>query len=54
MRLRFGLLNVLLTGLLLNAGVSVAPADVGVGAKPLAGAEVILDGSRAMLDAKWM
>ena len=26
---------------------------VGVGAKPIAGAEVILDGSRQMLDAKW-
>lgn len=28
-------------------------ADVGVGAKPLEGAEMLLDGSRAMLDAKW-
>lgn len=28
-------------------------ADVGVGAKPVAGAEVILDGSRKMLDEKW-
>ena len=28
-------------------------AEVGVGAKPLPGAELILDGSRAMLDAKW-
>ena len=28
-------------------------ADVGVGAKPLPGAEVILDGTRATLDAKW-
>ena len=31
-----------------------ALADTGVGAKPLAGAEVILDGSRAMLDEKWI
>ncbi|MDX1925988.1 MAG: DUF1080 domain-containing protein [Pirellulaceae bacterium] len=30
-----------------------AHADVGVGAKPLNGAEVILDGSREMLDSKW-
>ncbi len=30
-----------------------ASADVGVGAKPIEGAEVILDGSRAMLDEKW-
>lgn len=28
-------------------------ADVGVGAKPLPGAEVIIDGSRKMLDGKW-
>jgi hypothetical protein len=28
-------------------------AGVGVGAKPVAGAEVVLDGSRAMLDEKW-
>ena len=29
-------------------------ADTGVGAKPLPGAEVIIDGSRAMLDEKWI
>lgn len=29
-------------------------AGVGVGAAPLAGAEVIIDGSRKMLDEKWM
>lgn len=28
-------------------------ADVGVGAKPIQGAEVIFDGSREMLDEKW-
>lgn len=33
--------------------VNTATADVGVGAKPLSGAEVIIDGSREMLDAKW-
>ncbi|APZ96109.1 3-keto-disaccharide hydrolase [Fuerstiella marisgermanici] len=32
---------------------TVATADVGVGAKPLPGAEVIIDGSREMLDQKW-
>jgi len=32
---------------------NVARAEVGVGAKPIAGAEVILDGSREMLDEKW-
>ncbi len=30
-----------------------APEGVGVGAKPIAGAETIFDGSRAMLDDKW-
>lgn len=29
------------------------PSDIGVGAKAITGAEVILDGSRAMLDDKW-
>lgn len=35
--------------------VTVLAADphVGVGAKPIPGAELILDGSRSMLDAKW-
>ena len=36
--------------------LSLAPlafADVGVNAKPLPGADVIIDGSRAMLDEKW-
>ena len=31
----------------------VQAAEVGVGAKPIQGAEVIFDGSRAMLDSKW-
>jgi hypothetical protein len=30
-----------------------ASAEVGLGAKPLDGADVIIDGSRAMLDEKW-
>ena len=30
-----------------------ADKNIGVGAKPISGAEVILDGSREMLDAKW-
>lgn len=33
--------------------VTFTRADVGVGAKAVEGAEVILDGSREMLDAKW-
>jgi hypothetical protein len=36
-----------------SAAASIASANVGVGAEPLPGAEMILDGSRAMLDAKW-
>ena len=34
--------------------VASAGAAVGVGAPPVAGAEVILNGSRQMLDAKWI
>jgi hypothetical protein len=30
-----------------------ADAGIGVGAKPIAGAEVVFDGTRAMLDAQW-
>ncbi len=39
---------------LLLASVGVAHADVGVGAMPIEGAETIIDGSREMLDAKWI
>ena len=37
----------------LLTALSSLRADVGVGAKPLAGAEVLFDGTREMLDAKW-
>jgi len=44
----------LLCAALLAAVCSIpALAAVGIGAKPLAGAEVIIDGSRELLDAKW-
>jgi len=33
--------------------VEAADRHIGVGAKPVAGAEIILDGSRSMLDDKW-
>ncbi|MFM7213954.1 MAG: family 16 glycoside hydrolase, partial [Verrucomicrobiota bacterium] len=33
--------------------VQGADAGIGVGAKPIPGAEVVFDGSRHMLDAKW-
>ncbi len=46
-------LNRLLLAPLVAACAPPAFADVGVNAKPLAGAEVILDGSRGMLDDKW-
>ena len=39
--------------LLLSVASASAAETTGVGAKPIAGAEVIFDGSREMLDAKW-
>ncbi|MCX8240037.1 MAG: DUF1080 domain-containing protein [Akkermansiaceae bacterium] len=46
------------TLILIAASIAIATADenkkhLGVGAKPEAGAEVIMDGSRKMLDEKW-
>ena len=43
----------LLLASLIATFTPLARADVGVNAKPLAGAEVIIDGSRALLDEKW-
>ena len=43
-----------LTTPLIIAVSSPLIAEVGVGAKPLSNAEVILDGSRGMLDEKWI
>ncbi len=34
--------------------ITSARAGTGVGAKPVEGAEVVMDGSKEMLDAKWM
>ena len=47
--------KLLLTLLLPLCATSFAaePAEIGVGAKPIAGAEMIIDGSRQMLDDKW-
>lgn len=42
----------ILAGAVLGGAVS-AGAAIGVGAHPLPGAEVIIDGSRQMLDGKW-
>jgi len=44
----------LLPLLLLAASLTTARADIGLGAKPLPGAEVIIDGTRKMLDEKWI
>jgi hypothetical protein len=45
--------NTLVAALTLITTAFAAPDGVGVGAKPIAGAEVVFDGSRAMLDDKW-
>jgi len=37
----------------LSAADPVTRADLGVGARPVEGAELVLDGTRAMLDEKW-
>lgn len=44
-----------LPSILLATALSVAAADqnLGVGAKPAPGAELLLDGSRSLLDAQW-
>jgi len=53
--MRFSEFNWLaLTTLLIAAGSTPLIAEIGVGAKPLTNAEVILDGSRGMLDEKWI
>ena len=44
---------VLVGAILFASFPSPAPAEVGVGAKPIEGAEQIFDGSRQMLDGKW-
>src|SRR5215208_944391 len=45
------MINRIVVTLLLT--VLVLRAEVGIGAKPLPGAEVIIDGSRKTLDEKW-
>ncbi|MCW5555670.1 MAG: DUF1080 domain-containing protein [Verrucomicrobiae bacterium] len=47
------LLPLTLAGLASCFTASAADASLGVGAKPISGAEAILDGSREMLNAKW-
>ncbi len=42
-----------LIALMMLSGLGCLQAGVGVGAKPVDGAEVIFDGTREMLDAKW-
>ena len=43
----------LILAILLTSAMTAAHADVGLGTKPIDGAEVIFDGSRKMLDEKW-
>ena len=50
--LRFNLSLFLSTFIAASSALAADP-HIGVGAKPLAGAEVLLDGSRKMLDEKW-
>ncbi|MBL4886290.1 MAG: DUF1080 domain-containing protein [Planctomycetaceae bacterium] len=45
--------QLILLGVTLMTPLTAARAEVGVGAGPTAGAEVIFDGSRKMLDSKW-
>jgi hypothetical protein len=44
----------LLVPLVFALAAQAADPNVGVGAKPVPGAEVIIDGTREMLDAKWI
>jgi hypothetical protein len=45
--------RLLLGSAILATLISSVRAEIGVGAKPLPGAEVIIDGTRETLDAKW-
>ncbi|MEJ7592414.1 MAG: hypothetical protein WKF77_12760 [Planctomycetaceae bacterium] len=47
---------ILFTAVLIFIHTAALPAraDVGVGAKPIEGAEMLIDGSREMLDEKWI
>src|SRR6185436_6164586 len=47
------LVPVLLAFLTASLHARAADKTIGVGAKPVAGAEVLIDGSRAMVDQKW-
>jgi hypothetical protein len=45
--------SLLVATVAIGAFDSVSRGEVGVGSKPLSGAETIIDGTREMLDAKW-
>ena len=49
-----GFQRIVLTTLLSMCALSPLSAEVGVGAKPLPNAEVILDGTRELLDKNWI
>src|SRR4051812_19019748 len=48
------LATLLLLACTVFAATSAFASNVGVGAKPIEGAEVIIDGTRQMLDDKWI
>jgi 3-keto-disaccharide hydrolase len=52
-RQRFSLVTSPLAFLLIPLSGTAAETNLGLGAQPVPGADIILDGSRAMLDAKW-
>ena len=45
--------RLLISLLFVSAATSVTHADIGIGAKPVPGAEMIIDGTRELLDQKW-
>ncbi|MFN7894153.1 MAG: hypothetical protein ACK5OC_27950, partial [Pirellula sp.] len=49
-----GFQRIVLTTLLSMLALSPLSAEVGVGAKPLPNAEVILDGTKELLDKNWI
>src|SRR5687767_10552516 len=51
--LGFFLALALVSGCATRSGSDSTARSIGVGARPVRGAEVLFDGSRKMLDAKW-
>ena len=49
--MRFILLSVMIG--FLSSCVTDKPTEIGIGAKPDSGAEIVFDGTREMMDQKW-